>query len=633
MASTTPHLPDADSTADLDDYELDENVAVDLVRYVRSNTIRNEQQFLLLTLAYTSGLFDDTHDYISSVTIGTSSSGKTHLKDKVDALFTEWDVYDASTGTDKSLVHDNDWDGSDVISMGELQQPSEEMLEFMKRAHGGDEEVVIKVTMGNPSTGFEVETIRRPAKSYHFTYAQFDADFEFWNRLLKIAVHESESKNRAVGKMKAGYDRIEIEDGGVQYGYDFPHGTRALQNHMADVKDSAPKRVVLPTGEDYEWDCWHILEPIFNHGRSEVNRIYGMVFSLVKSSALLNYKHRDRTTVVVEDEGNISYEDAIIAEPQDVANVVRCLRELRATTHEIDRKKRTIVEAIRAKSGNDDAIEGIDPIREFISEADASELKQDELEALLDDLRENWLINIIEGAGADGQDIYRAYKWDKLGTPRIDENADLFEGCVDPMTGKPFLDAWDTVKEDLETTAQDMLESATFAGDASGSGPSSSGRTGGAARAAAGPATVNDGGSGAGGLGAYGGGVGGEPQVELEPWVETVLERITPVIDGKRIADLSDVPVESFLGLTSLANPDKRHIDVEGSMLDPDHDVWDQQTKPDDWVETETQARRELTTAIETCIDAGIIQFEEIHDTEDGKPVDATLGIDTSILS
>jgi len=608
---------------DVDDYELNENVAVDIVDYIQSNTIRNEQQFLLLTFAYATGVMDDTHDYVSSVIIGTSSSGKTHLKDKVDVLFSEWNIYDASTGTDTALVHDDSWDDADVISMGELQQPNEEMLEFMKRAHGGDEEVVIKITMGNPSTGFDVDTIRRPAKSYHFTYAQFDADFEFWNRLLKVPAHESESKNRAVGKLKAGYSNIELADGETTYGYPFAAGTKALQEHMAAVRRDAPKRVVLPTGDDYHWDVWEILEPIFNHGRSEVNRIYGMVFNLVKGSALLNFKHRDVVTVEVEDDGDVRYEDAIVAAPQDVANIVRCQRALRATTHEIDRKKRTIVEAIRTKSGADNAVEGIDPIREFFNEADASELKAGELEALLADLQENWLINIIEDGGADGENIYRAYEWDKLGLPRIEQNASLFADAVDPMSGDSFLDEWADISDDLQTTAQDLLESAAF--DADG------GNTGGTrSRGRGGSKTAQQ--QSGGGLDAFGGGVSDDPGVDIEPWVEHILQRITPVINDKRIADLSDVPVESFLGLTTLSDPDKSAIDVEGSLLDPSHDVWDQQTKPDDWVETEKQARNKLTMAIEEGIGIGAIYFEDVHDTVNGTPVDATLGADTSVF-
>jgi len=148
----------------------------------------------------------------------------------------------------------------------------------MKRAHGGDEEVVIRSTRGNPAQGFETEVIRKPAKGYHFTYAQFEADFEFWNRLLKVPVHESESKNRAVGRMAAGHHSISLGDSDVEYGFEFEDGKKALQGHMADVKYNAPKHAVLPNGgDDHDWDCWEIVKPIFNHSQPLSIRIESCV--------------------------------------------------------------------------------------------------------------------------------------------------------------------------------------------------------------------------------------------------------------------------------------------------------------------------------------------------------------------
>lgn len=577
--------------------QLHDNVAVNLVEYVRSNTIRNEQQFLLLTFAYSSGLFDNTHHYISSVAIGTSSSGKSHLKDKVDALFEKLNVMEASTGSSKSLIYDDEWDYADVVSMGELQQPDEEMLEFLKRAHGGDEKVVIKTTRGNPNDGFETETIEKEAKSYHFTYAQFDADFEFWNRLLKVPVHESESKNRAVGRMTAGHEQIELEGDDYQYGYDYEEGTELLIDHFHDVKRHAPKHTVLPNGSlGYGWDVWSVMEPIFNHSRSESNRIYSMVFNLIRASALINYKNRETTT---DSDGN----EAIVVHPQDVANVVDCLDALRSTTHEIDRKKRAIVEAIRTKSGADDTIEGVEPIREFLRESDAPEVKRDELENILEDLEDNFLVDIIRGAGTNDKDVYTAFKWDELGRPRIDENADLFDDCVSPLTNEPFLESWAERRSEMETTAQDLLKKGKVE-----SGPSIK--------------TNDDGDAGLSNFGA-----GGNDEPELEDLESEILGRIGPVIDGTRIEDMSDVPIEGFLGLCSVNDPDLSGVNSEGTMLDPTHDVWDRPDKPDDWVTTETEARRQIKQTITSLISKDAIVFDTIHREENGSPVDATLAV------
>lgn len=589
------------SSIDVDE-EIHENVAVNLVDYVRSSTIRNEQQFLAVTLAYASGLALDTHDYISSVLIGTSSSGKSHLKGKVDNVYEGLEIMDASTGSDKALIYDDDWDKADVISMGELQQPGEEMLEFMKRAHGGDEEVVIRSTRGNPAEGFETKKIVKKAKSYHFTFAQFNADFEFWNRLLKVPVHESESKNRAVGRMEAGHTGIQLPGDDTVYGY--PYDETNLQNHMASVKANAPKIAILPTGDEYSYDAWDIIEPMFNHSRSESNRVYAMVINLLKGSAIVNYHSREHTSTMYDG----TSKKAVVVAPQDIANILSCMDILRATTHEIDSKKRAIQEAIRNKSGPDNAIEGVGPIREFLKEADAPEVKKEELENILGSLEQNFLVDIQEDAGEGGKNVYRAFKMDALGQPRVDKYAELFEDCIDPIENEPFLEAWENRRSAVETTAQDMLKSATM-DERTGSSSSN-----------------EDGDSG---LSSFGGGVSTEePDVELDDWVETVRDRIAPVIDSKRARDLSNVPIESFLGMTSLNTPDKAGLDVTGTMLDPDHDVWDQSNHADNWISNETQARMKIQEAIDVLIDEQLLEFETIHATDgNDQPVDVTLSI------
>ena len=589
-------------------YEDHNNICVDLVKYVRSNTIRNEQQFLLLCLAYSSGLAADTNHYVSSVCIGTSSSGKSHLKDKVDDVFAKLRIMDASTGSEKALIYDDEWDEADIISMGELQQPPEEMIEFLKRAHGGDEEVVIRSTRGNPSEGFETETIRKKAKAYHFTYAQFDADFEFWNRLLKIPVHESESKNRAVGKMVAGHDGIQLGDTDNQYGYDFGDGLERLQDRILEVKQHAPKRTVMPIELGADFDPWEVLEPIFNHSRSESNRVYSMLFNLIRSSAILNYRDRDIAT--------IDDDEYVVVGAQDVANLIACLSVLRSTTHEIDRKKRAIVEAIRAKSGPDDAIEGVEPIREFCKESDAPEVKKDELENILEDLQQNFLIDIQRDAGEGGKNVYRAFKWDQLGRPRVDAYAEHFEDCVDPITGEDFLDSWSERSSDLETTAQDLLKTAeveskdrigsrgsTTTSDSSGSQNNSSSSL---SSFSGDDSTVDP---------------------DLEVWVEALANRIEPVIDGRRIERLDDVPVEAFVGLVELNDADASVATTDSTVLDPDHHIWDVEDKDDSWVSTENDARRQIQTAIERLIANDVIDFETVHEREDGEPIDATITV------
>jgi len=585
------------------DYELHDNVGVDLIKYVRSNTIRNEQQFLLLTLAYISGLSDDPGDYISSVTTGTSSSGKTHVKNKVDELFVNCDVMDASTGSDKVLVYSDDWDVADIISMGELQQPSEEMLEFMKRAHGGDEEVVIRSTRGNPSSGFHEKVIRKDAKSYHFTFAQFDADFEFWNRLLKIPAHESESKNRAVGRMAFGHNDVSIGADRQQYGYQFEDGTERLQAHMLDIKRHAPGYCIIPDGsDDFGWDVWDVVEPIFKHGRSESNRVYKMVRNLIKASARLNYQSRESVPFEaietnVAGENDVTYERAVIAEPQDVANVLRCLDVLRATTHEIGPRKRAVVEAIKSVGDDDGMVDGIEPIVEYLEESDASKVNMDELENILGELENDYLVS------RDGDEI-RAWNWDALGEPRIEKYEDRFEDCVDPITGEAFLPSWESYREQALTTGADFFssedEDVRIQSSGSGVDPVTPEQLG---------ASVAD-------------------ELGLDSAGQYVAGRIVDSLDGTRVRDMPSLPVEGFVGIVDASDADAAdttHVQTTGTLLDPDHDNWSQPDKPDDWMTSETQVRQYIQRIISQLVDNDILRIATVHDSREGQPVDVTL--------
>jgi len=617
------------------DYELHENVAVDLVRYVRSNTVRNEEQFLLLALSYVSGFSEDPDDFISSVTIGTSSGGKTHLKDRVDRLFVNCDVMDASSGSDKVLVYSDDWDEADIISMGELQQPSDEMREFMKRAHGGDSEVVIRSTRGNPHDGFHEEVIRKDAKSYHFTYAQMDADFEFWNRLLKIPVHESESKNRAVGRMAFGHEDIGLGDD-VEYGFGFDAGTERLQAHMLDVKRNAPGHVLFPEQvDDAGWNVWSVVKPIFRHARSESNRIYKMVRNLIKASARLNYQHRETRRferAETGDEGGREVQTvrATVVEAQDVANVLRCLNALRATTHEIGPRKRAVVEAIKARSDGDGVVDGLEPIVEFMEDSDASQVTRSQLDAILDDLEENYL---IERNG----DAIRARNWDQLGEPNVDAFAEHFSGSfdpgrigestanspnfcrsrpasscrirdsadfsgsTDPMTGDPFVPSWQDYRAEMMTTGAELLDTPEVDSE------SADLDTVGAADLAREL----------------------QEMLELADWEATVAGRVADTLDGQRVDGMGDLPVEGFVGVTDPADPDVSGVETDGTLLDPEHDNWQRPDKPDEWANTPTKVRRLVQDTISTLVQEDALSIDQVHERQRGRPVDVTLTVQT----
>lgn len=85
-----------------------------------------------------------------------------------------------------------------------------------------------------------------------------------------------------------------------------------------------------------------------------------------KNQIILSY----RNICVRLDDGDLEQNEALIAEPQDVANVVRCLKTLRSATHEIDDRKRGIVEAIKAKGDESNTVEEVEPIVDYLEESD-----------------------------------------------------------------------------------------------------------------------------------------------------------------------------------------------------------------------------------------------------------------------
>ncbi|WP_424014784.1 hypothetical protein ACOZ35_01820 [Halorubrum xinjiangense] len=219
---------------------------------------------------------------------------------------------------------------------------------------------------------------------------------------------------------------------------------------MLELNRNAPKRAVLPNdSEDFDWGVWSVIEPIFKHSRSESNRVYDMVANLIKASAMVNFHSRDTVTWNVRTEDGLEEVEGVVATAQDVANVVRCLDVLRATTYGIDQRKRAIVDAINVK-GDGGAVDGLDPIIDYLEESDASQVNLPELRNTIDDLEADYLISV------DG-DQYTVNNWDALGEPPIDEHARFFTDCEDPLSGDPSLDWWDSRRDETETRGSDLL--------------------------------------------------------------------------------------------------------------------------------------------------------------------------------
>jgi len=103
------------------------------------------------------------------------------------------------------------------------------------------------------------------------------------------------------------------------------------------------------------------------------------------------------------------------------------------------------------------------------------------------------------------------------------------------------------------------------------------------------------------------------PDLDADQWVAELYYYIENALDNTRIGDMSEVPVEGFLGLVDPNEPDLTGFDTSDAVFDPQHAVGDQNDKPDEWVVTETDARRKIQQGIQRPIYLGQIGIKEIH--------------------
>jgi hypothetical protein len=234
--------------------------------------------------------------------------------------------------------------------------------------------------------------------------------------------------------------------------YDFEDGEKALKNHIRNIPKEA--WVKIPAGEDeFGWDAVEHARHIFDIARSETNRVSGMVANLVRASALLNYRHREKVTVKMQE----GVKDAYIAEPQDLANVLACREVLLATTHQLDRKRKAICVACEQAGGTQKAAE-IHKIQDYLRKTDESFVKRSQIEAMLGDLQDNYLIEKLERAGEGGRHKYQFLGWHSLGKFVInDEFKEVFQESADPFTEDEFMETARRINSDLTPKASDFM--------------------------------------------------------------------------------------------------------------------------------------------------------------------------------
>jgi len=192
-----------------------------------------------------------------------------------------------------------------------------------------------------------------------------------------------------------------------------------------------------------------------------------MIFNLMRASAVLNHHSRE----VVEKEVNGEMKDAYLVEPQDVANVLSCQRTLLGTTHSLNPRKRTILQAVNELDGiGDGGGCTLKQIKNYLESQDTSVPKKSVLRRILkEELEEGFYINVREGEGPHGADLFEFREEGSFSPPRVanlsdaaaEDNEDLdgygvdvddpFKDCVDPIRDIPFKESVEQFNEDLST--------------------------------------------------------------------------------------------------------------------------------------------------------------------------------------
>ena len=603
---TSPEPATTSNPTPSSDYVLSNNVVEDLVAYTRSKTVKNEQQFVLTTLGYISGFMQDPGHFVSGVLIGTAGSGKSHLQNTVEELFDDDLLYQATSGTDKSIIYDDDWDDAVIASLDELQKPSEELIEILKSLHGGeDEEFRYKITGDGQGADRDVDEIVRQAIPYWFLYAQYEPDFEMWDRLIKVPVHESKEKNDGVARTQWDHAQISFGSDGTDYMFDFSEGERAIRNHISSLPQDA--WVKIPAGEDeFGWDAYNYARTMFDISRSETNRVSSQIANLVRASALLNHKNREKRRMHIHNEG--MKDGVIIASKQDVANILSCRETLLATTHQLDRKRKAICLAIDEVGGTQRAAPIKHPkdregqpksIMGYLRKTNASFVKRPEIEAMLADLIDNGLVERLEGAGDNGRNLYQFQSWQNLGKFTIDEEfKQVFGDCTDPFEDCSFVETARRINEEMTPSAGDFHTDGEIEVNTSSSTD--------------GQATL-----------------AGETQTEqsfdLAPHEELVAEMLYETLDGATITDLDEhePSIREMIGVVELGEDDDT-AEIDGTIIDPEHGVWDH--GPDNWIETVAEAEGEIENALRTLTQKGIFQTSTTE-SRNGKPVEMEVSV------
>lgn len=606
--------------------DVSENAIEDVVELSRGSVIANEEAVILSTLQYMSGWSYSMDRYVNSILIGPSAGGKTMVQDCASSIIPTELAYATTDASNNAMLDDPEWDQSVIAIMDEVDKLSKPIVEYMKSMAGEDGGFTKKrdVEDSDAESGFSPVTISSDAMPFQTLYApegkKTGIPHELDTRLMKLHVDDNKHIRTAIGRKEAGHENIEVRGLDNEYIYPTAQVENALRGHVRD----------LPVSENFDdegelesrrggcytemprW-VWYAIEGAFDKNKTFTNRVYGMVFGMIRGSAIINHHARESVSKPTED----GTKEALLVHPQDVVNVMSCQRTLLGTTHQLDPRKRNYLRAVDNSSMLGDGSASIDSIKSWLEDNDIPHPNKQTLREHLQELADDYFIRIREHAGEDGAHLYQWMRNGSFGFPRLDnlsqyadaddvelgEYSDVygvdpdvpFEGTTDPIRDQPFAETVDELRAELTADEYDQDEeemdtsaAAFMSGDESDDGGETQATLGGSTATSSIP----------------------EPEGEIESVVEqAVYDRVSDHCgDGTPFTAAQGV--EHWIGAAD-DSESVSEADLTETLCDSDHEIWDHPSFDDDYVVSEKDARRELDEAAEALREKHVLVVDE----------------------
>lgn len=625
------------------DYDIADNFAENLVDVIRSDMVGNEGQFLSLNAAYASGLSRVPEEYIQMIVRGKSGEGKTELKQNVDSIYPDHWLLRTGSTSDMGLVDADIWDGAYIGAFAEFQQMQGKMLEMVKSSAGDDADedgVGFSHTrnVDDGDGGREEEEIEKQAMPTVFLFADennSEIPKELQTRQMVVRVESDEEINRAVAKTKFDHTEVEVGDRDYEYNFNFDEGKKAVRNHIANIPksldplwDEDPKNysypVIIPHDESIEWpindhpsvdkagwDIFKVVDDILSYKKTQSKRGAQAIANHIRAHARLNYHNRETMDI-----NGVTH---FVAEPQDVANVLSYRDLLLAVTHDMNEQKLAVIEALTDETngvgapGPNGGLQATHmDIRQYIDEysdittPSKSQLTNGSDNGVLDQMEEDYLIEVHEGDGPNGAHMYEFLGGNTFGHPNLDVYADLFDHATDPIRDQPIAETVQQFKEQLsvktseELMAEDPMESLANSDDAEGDSDD---------------------------LSAFGGGTD-EAGVEWDEVDSAVHERLQETLDDTRATpeDVAGLDLQHMIGVSPVeyytddtgftyirAERPKESEDKCDTIMDSSHDLWGDKS------DAQVESRIENTVARFRDADVFDVQADTDGELEDSK--------------